>query len=293
MRAVLFPLLAGSAAATCGFNYEKINYDLNSLKSLSNINLKSYGSVGQDFTDGQQEPPASFAEYILQFCEPATVPDLSCKKRGTSSAFQVLYEPNEAGEPEAFDCYSLGSYNETQSPIELLEPGNPVGGLRMRYNGGTDCGDRGGRKIIIDVACSNEDTISPHENGASMQTVFMKEFEICEYTVEFKSPFACPSACVTGNEICFGNGICGAHDGTAECLCHTGYTGEFCEGLGSAAAGTTGWMAAIISLSILMILLGLLLAFMVYMWIKLRRLDVDPESYEKLSSKFNELGQIT
>merc|ERR1711934_971093 len=38
---------------------------------------------------------------------------------------------------------------------------------------------------------------------------------------------ACPKYCVTGNNICNGNGICGHSD--QPCLCYEGYIGKHCE----------------------------------------------------------------
>lgn len=107
-----------------------------------------------------------------------------------------------------------------------------------------------------------------------------------------KSPAGCPVACQTGKTVCNGNGLC-AYDTdakTSSCFCNTGVSGPQCGG--GSPAPAKGLTSEAIILVIVCIMLAALLGVVGFMFIKLRKLQVDPGAYGQLEGKFNELGML-
>jgi len=194
-----------------------------------------------------------------------------------------------ADNKEDTNCYSLGGISNAKldAKFELIDEDNPDEGIKATYVDGSsnNCGSGKKRSFVVHYHCSLDnndmyDTVDEPNND-------------CFYTLHRNTIHACPNYCVTGNNICNGNGICGHSD--QPCLCYEGYIGKHCETPGYApSTAPQGFTIAAGLLTVGLFLLAGLLAFLLYMWIKLRRLaPVDTEAYSTLTSKFNELGQIT
>lgn len=96
--------------------------------------------------------------------------------------------------------------------------------------------------------------------------------------------------CVSDGNICSGNGGCGFDQkkGSTHCFCEEDREGDFCNSKkSSSSVNVAGVFLIIVSICLVAIL-----GAMGYMVVKLRRLRVDPDAYESLEGRFNELGQL-
>lgn len=110
------------------------------------------------------------------------------------------------------------------------------------------------------------------------------ETDTCNYKLTLKSIAGCPTSCVTGTNVCSGNGICGfdTDSQSSRCFCYTGYQGGTC-GEGAAASG--GMSAEGIILIVVCIVLAGVLGVVAFMMLKLRKLQVDPAAYGELQGR--------
>jgi hypothetical protein len=110
------------------------------------------------------------------------------------------------------------------------------------------------------------------------------ETNSCNYKLVLQSIAGCPTQCITGGSICSGNGICG-YDTDAQasrCYCYTGYAGDVCSG---PASDKSGMSAEGIILIVVCVVLALVLGVVVFMFFKLRKLQVDPAAYGELQGR--------
>lgn len=128
---------------------------------------------------------------------------------------------------------------------------------------------------------------------ATVGTATVFERNKCDYQMELKSIAGCPTQCINNGLLCANNGVCG-YDTDAKrskCFCYSGFTGGDCSApAGSAAAGLSG--EAII-LIVVCVVLSMVIGLVVFMFLKLRKLQVDPAAYDQLQGRFNELGMLS
>ena len=115
------------------------------------------------------------------------------------------------------------------------------------------------------------------------------EANVCDYRVQLKSLAGCPTTCLTGSTMCSGNGICGFNTDTQrnQCFCNAGSSGPQCASVPKAASGLG---AEGVILIIVCIMLAGVLGLVGYMFMRLRKLSVDPSAYGELQGKYNELS---
>jgi hypothetical protein len=91
--------------------------------------------------------------------------------------------------------------------------------------------------------------------------------------------------------VCGGNGVCGfdTDANRAKCYCYAGYAGSSCAPAGAAAAGLS---AEGVILIVVCIVLAMVIGLVGFMFLKLRKLQVDPSAYEQMQGRFNELGML-
>eukprot|EP00490_Sorites_sp_Unknown_P022666 CAMPEP_0114671162 /NCGR_PEP_ID=MMETSP0191-20121206/40693_1 /TAXON_ID=126664 /ORGANISM="Sorites sp." /LENGTH=353 /DNA_ID=CAMNT_0001930351 /DNA_START=289 /DNA_END=1350 /DNA_ORIENTATION=+ len=97
-------------------------------------------------------------------------------------------------------------------------------------------GSKGNRHLVINMVCPDTNRYKIIQSLQDTLTEKIEEFPIGTYTIEFESPLACPTECLTtyGTDevgVCSGKGIC-ATDPYAKkirCLCDHGYQGTKCQ----------------------------------------------------------------
>ena len=141
------------------------------------------------------------------------------------------------------------------------------------------------KTISISLRCADAITTFPEEVGAGTTN------NGCDYTVFFRSAYACPTECphVNGN-VCGSHGVCGYDEElrTARCYCGSRYTGVDCMAFK---------YKSLLSVDALIIAVTVVVAIVViytilYVWNKLRKISVNPDAFDSLENKFNELGQM-
>jgi hypothetical protein len=156
----------------------------------------------------------------------------------------------------------------------------PARGIMMQYIGGTNkwCPSGVSRSLTLEITCAPSVPA-----GSSYENASVYETNSCNYHVELPSVAGCPTQCLTGSSICNNNGVCGynADNTAAACFCYTGYGGGGC----ADRVSTGGMSAEGIILIIVCIALAGVIALVVFMFLKLRRLQVDPAAYGELEGK--------
>jgi hypothetical protein len=119
------------------------------------------------------------------------------------------------------------------------------------------------------------------------------ERNTCDYQIELKSIAGCPTQCINNGLLCANNGVCG-YDTDAKrskCFCFSGFTGGDCSASTSSASAALSGEAII--LIVVCIVLSMVIGLVVFMFLKLRKLQVDPAAYDQLQGRFNELGMLS
>lgn len=301
MRSLFFLTFVAESYSLCG----KGPVDLGGMEPFQ-VSVNCPGNKDKDFiemgcvnvrTPGQNaklQSQKSNTFYINPCGEYKTTIE-ECKGK-PGAGLEVTVDIKENNKDTDTNCYSLGGIPNAK--FDLIDEDNPDEGIKATYVGGSNnncptAGYKNGatvyksRTFLVHYHCSlqnNDMYNNVDEPGGDAA---------CSYTLHRNTIHACPKYCVTGNNICNGNGICGHSD--QPCLCYEGYIGKHCETPGYApSTSPEGFTIAAGLLTAGLFLLAGLLAFLLYMWVKLRRLaPVDTEAYSTLTSKFNELGQIT
>ena len=164
----------------------------------------------------------------------------------------------------------------------------PARGVVLSYPGGdnTWCpNDASGvaknRTFSIELLCA-----PTQGTPATFSTSSVLEANVCDYRVQLKSLAGCPTACITGSTLCNGNGICGYNTDAkrSQCFCNAGASGAQCAAHPTASKqlGAEG-----IILIIVCLMLAGVLGLVGYMFMRLRKLSVDPSAYGELQGKYN------
>ncbi len=95
---------------------------------------------------------------------------------------------------------------------------------------------------------------------------------------------ACPTQCRTGGSLCNGNGVCGYNTDAlrSQCFCYNGFSGSMCA---SGAPPAPGMSAEGIILIVVLIALAMVVGLVIFMFLKLRKLTVDPGAYDQLQGR--------
>lgn len=102
---------------------------------------------------------------------------------------------------------------------------------------------------------------------------------------QIPSIIGCPSECRTGvTSLCNGHGVCGFNTDAkrSQCYCYNGFQGASC---GAAAPAPPTITTEGIMLIIILIALTTVIGLVVFMFMKLRKLTVDPGAYDQLQGR--------
>mmetsp|Transcript_7969 Transcript_7969/g.28419 ORF Transcript_7969/g.28419 Transcript_7969/m.28419 type:complete len:324 (-) Transcript_7969:141-1112(-) len=288
-----------ASLVTCSWDSGRgASFNLEALKKLTGDYVVTDINAGKD--------PARDYDYVFNVCEnvgstpvpkqnhdgtPVPAAESACldHHRLPSPGLQVANTWN--------GCYRLAAdvHSQHGSNITwgLLDPRQPHKGVTLTYNFGEDCGGFAGMRRDLQLAfvCSDDATASFEDE----EPEFVEETDICHYEIYLNTAFGCPTQCpIVDGHICGGHGVCGYDykDRSAMCLCNTGYFGDACTGVLSDSGDDGGVDGTGAVLIVMCIILSLIIGAVVYMFFKLRRLNVDPNSFTELKGLYNELGQI-
>lgn len=271
-----------------------VNYDLSPIvrpgydglyvvTDVRDTSTKYYFDVCDD-----APPPATFNSTCTSPASSGTGPRPN--NANPATAWQI--------QPNSPSCYRLGQAATSGWNFTFFDPEYPARGIVLTYTGGestfcpyikTPTGYRPQqRSMSLEVVCAP----LAGTFALSDQSVSVREENTCDYRVQIPSLAGCPTDCLTGTTVCNNNGACGFNKDSnrAQCYCYTGYGGAMCSDSGSGGSG--GMSAEGVMLIIVCIALVGVLALVGFMFVKLRRLQVDPAAYQQLDNRFNELGQM-
>lgn len=224
--------------------------------------------------------------YYFNVCADISPPDASCTR--TSNAYSTAFQVENPTNPY---CYRVGGPAALGWNFSLYDQVRPARGVRITFLNGenqwcpTTNGIPNNRTFTVELLCAN---VAPQSNYGDA-SVF--ELNNCDYRMQLKSIAGCPLQCVSSGSICSGHGVCGfdTDAGASRCYCYTGYQGNDC---GTATADSGGLSTESIILIIVCIVLCGVIGLVTFMFLKLRKLQVDPAAYGELQGRFNELGML-
>lgn len=245
-------------------------------------------------------------EYIFSLCKDVdaaylteqTSSECDATTLGASPAYQ--YIGGSDGSPGT--CEKMGDTyaNDLNVRWGVHNQEDPSAGVVLTYLNGDTCVQTGTKRSFeLHFIC--RDDASRSKNIPTEE--FVEEETLCVYRMNIFTGYGCPTECVRGGDddvICGGKGVCGYDSVTekARCFCDEGYTGDGCVEEGSSSSssssssgGSSGGLVA--ALVIMCLLLVGVVALVVYMGMKLRKLQLDPDAYSQLGNRFNELGQVS
>jgi len=180
-----------------------------------------------------------------------------------------------------FSCFL--SHNSALTILQFIpsDAQKPAKGVVLTYPGGDGifCPAGSTRTFSVEVLCS-----ATQGNLVSFGAANVVEANTCDYRAQLKSLAGCPTACITGNTLCSGSGVCGFNTDAkrTQCFCNSGYSGATC---GTHSSAPKGLSAEGIILIIVCLVLAGVLGLIGYMYIRLRKLNVDPSAYGDLQGK--------
>jgi hypothetical protein len=205
--------------------------------------------------------------------------------RAYSPAFQVAMATLKLPVPKADLCHSLGSAlqpgpNPAAQQYLLLDVTNPSRGVGIKYTGGDPC--QGGKRRSLTVWLQCDDDVN---NKPDDEPVFENMNDLCSYEVYVKTAYGCPIECggLTSNgKLCGGHGLCDFDTAlrTSKCFCNDGFTGVDCTS--PVAPPPTGLSAVASGLIVVCVFLVGTLAFLAFLWYRIRGLRLDPAAYSSL-----------
>ncbi len=167
----------------------------------------------------------------------------------------------------------------------IADPVHPARGVVITFiNGDSDwCSYispnvRRNRTFSIELLCA---PVPPQATYADASVI---ELNTCDYRMQLKSIAGCPLECLSNGAICSSHGICGFDTdvGSSRCFCYSGFTGSDCS---SPVADNSGTSAETVILIIVCIVLCLVIGLVAFMFLKLRKLQVDPAAYGELQGR--------
>ena len=170
------------------------------------------------------------------------------------------------------------------APADALKPAR---GVVLQYPGGDGdwCPYIPGTSVRKNRTFSIELLCAPTQGTAAQFALSnVVEANVCDYRVQLKSLAGCPTTCITGSTMCSGNGICGYNTDSKrnQCFCNAGASGPQCA---SAPKASSGLSTEGVILIIVCIMLAGVLGLVGYMFMRLRKLTVDPSAYGELQGK--------
>jgi hypothetical protein len=137
--------------------------------------------------------------YTWNFCgnvPTAYIPG-PCQKQGKSGVVLQWLQVKEE-----YNCLILGHYGQQQTDVhyDLYDPLDPSKGVSIRYPSGEQCSAtvKKPRTAVIDIECANVPSI----------VVSAQEPEMCEYHLQMKSYYGCPTVCLLSLCGCWFSIVC-------------------------------------------------------------------------------------
>lgn len=285
--ALLLPPLAQSQSApTCGW----ASPSLGSSFDMS----ETWRSPAQTIYQVKDER-ASSTTYYFNPCDNVPMPNPACNGTSISGAPATGWQV-ESKLTRPSTCYRLGNDKSLGWNYSIYDINYPNRGVVMTYLFGDNqwCpqvpgggGALTNRTLSLEFTC--DPTIDP-KTANYAAGVMVREENTCDYRVFIPSMAGCPLQCRTGGSLCSGNGVCGYNTDAqrSQCFCYGGFSGAMCETSNKAAGLSVEGILLIIVCLMLAGVVGLIL----FMFLRLRKLTVDPAAYESLQGRFNELGMV-
>lgn len=199
---------------------------------------------------------------------------------GPAAAFQAAEAPFNPGPND--QCHRLGApTSATTTSLGLINPANPSRGVYIQYMGGDNCvGFPAPRTLRVYLQC-DPDTVNIPD------TELVEESSTCYYEIYVKSAWGCPTECPIvkyddgSSALCSNHGICefDYRAGNSHCFCNDGYGGADC---GTRVTTPTGLSATSTGLIVVCVFLTVALAGLLYVWMRIRGLRLDPAAYSAL-----------
>ena len=196
---------------------------------------------------------------------------------------------------EESTCIRLGlDYTvDSNSEMGLYDITDPAMGVVIKYKEGgfccpyKTCNNEDYRQTTISISLRCADAVVDIPTYTYVGTTNNN----CDYAIFFRSVHACPTECPrVNNNVCGSHGVCGYDEeqDTARCYCSSRYSGADC---------MTFKYKSLLSVNTLVIILTVVVTLVViltilYVWNKLRKISVNPDAFDSLENKFNELGQM-
>ena len=206
---------------------------------------------------------------------------------GPAPAFQLSNLPV----PQADFCHRLGTTlvkgpNTNAINYKLIDTANPSKGVGVQYLGGDTCGNTPSapsRSLTVWLQCDEDASGMINPNEVVLET------GACSYEIFIKSSYGCPFQCPTGpdpntgaNKLCSNHGFCDFDTSAqnSKCFCNDGWGGADC---GSRAAAAASGLSATggVLVAVCLFLVGTL-AFLGFLWYRIRSLRLDPAAYSAL-----------
>lgn len=261
----------------------------------STYDLSALTVNGQTSTYSVTDIRDSDTKYFFNVCgdvqPPSVTPANACmtNRRTGNNASAAAWQVENFGNTRPDDCYRLGGPAASGWNFSVYDTAYPARGVVLTYAGGDGlwCPYGTQRSFILQVTCA----LIPPGPGSYSQGVSVQEVNNCAYQVTLPSIAGCPTQCLTGSNLCSGNGVCGYNTdaGKSQCYCYNGFEGPQC---GSATPKPPAVSTEGVLLIIVCIALAGVILLTAYMVIRLRRLTVSADAYGELQGKFNELGQM-
>jgi hypothetical protein len=199
---------------------------------------------------------------------------------GLSPAFQLATKC-PTFQPGQYDtCHRLGGTisDISNRPLyTLFDPTDPSRGVAITYTGGDACPNNKARSLKLWIECNPDVKNIPDSE-------LVTETGACFYEIFIKSAFGCPSQCpVSGGGLCSNHGLC-SFDSVIKkprCFCNGGYSGSDCSATtsGTATTGLTNVGGVLIAVGIFIVIT---MAFLIFLWYRIRSLRLDPAAYSAL-----------
>eukprot|EP01029_Cantina_marsupialis_P018707 TRINITY_DN4308_c0_g1_i1.p1 TRINITY_DN4308_c0_g1~~TRINITY_DN4308_c0_g1_i1.p1 ORF type:complete len:305 (+),score=85.64 TRINITY_DN4308_c0_g1_i1:35-949(+) len=258
--------------AFCDFNCRKtINgatFDLAPLSTSQPLGYRVSDSRGleysRDFT------------YIFNVCD--NVPQIPETENNMCTITTGAEGEQNSGKAPAFQiwnmqegCNRLGVGDDML--WELVDSQNPSRGVQVTYGDGDSCHNGDYRKLTLRFLCEDDYYNIPDEE----QVV---EINHCHYQISIKTIYGCPLQCqMADRRLCGGNGFCDYDTDlvSPKCFCERGHFGASC----TDEKSSNGDNSNILLVFIFIMLCGVVGACVV-MWLKVKKLRLDPNAYYSL-----------
>jgi hypothetical protein len=225
--------------------------------------------------------------------------DKSNPQYGPGPAFQVANFPVQKEDY----CHRLGSQLQSGGysnvNYKLIDTSNPSRGVGIQYSGGDRCGNPNAaiptqRSLTVWLQCDEDASGAISENEVVLETPppagSPPGSSSCQYEILVKSAYGCPYECpsapdpLTGGlpQLCSRHGFCDFDSGASKpkCFCNDGWSGTDCGTRTSAASSGLSGTGGVL-LAVCIFLVGTL-AFLGFLWYRIRSLRLDPAAYSAL-----------